>query len=92
MSVETTPDGKTVSSTHQPPAVKYRVSDLSPSSPYEREIDLSRLADFSRPGEYRVQILYDSGGHPEQDQSVWDGSFTRPVFTVVIQSSRRFGG
>ncbi len=84
-SFETTPDGKTVSSTHQPPAVKYRVVDLSPSSPYAREIDLGRLSDFSKPGEYRVQIIYDSGGHPEQEESVWDGDFTSPVFTVVIR-------
>ncbi len=85
LSVETTPDGKTVSSRSQPEAVKYQVFDLSPSSPYEREIDLGRLGDFSKPGEYRVQILYDSGGHPEADKDVWDGSFTSPVFTVVIR-------
>ena len=84
-SFETTADGKTVSSTHQPAAVKYRVVELSPSSPYARELDLGRFSDFSKLGEYRVQIIYDSGGHPEQDESVWDGDFTSPVFTVVIR-------
>ncbi len=84
-SFESTADGKTVTSTRQPPAVKYRVVDLSPSSPYAREIDLGRLSDFSKLGEYRVQIIYDSGGHAEQDESVWDGHFTSPVFTVIIR-------
>jgi hypothetical protein len=85
ISVQSTPDGKTVSSRTQPAAVKYQVLHLSPSSPYEREIDLGRLADFSRPGEYRVQIIYDSGGHPSGDKEVWDGHFTSPVFTIVIR-------
>jgi hypothetical protein len=83
--VTTTSDGKTVTSTHQPAAVKYRVVDLSPSSPYEREIDLGRLSNFSKPGEYRVQILYGSGGHPDREKGEWGGSFTSPVFTVVIR-------
>ena len=70
---------------YQPPAVKYQVVNLSPSSPYEREIDLGRFSDFSKPGEYRVQIIYDSGGYPEREEGEWDGGFTSPVFTVVIR-------
>jgi hypothetical protein len=85
ISAESTPDGGVVSSRTQPPAVKYQVFHLSPSTPYVREIDLGRFSDFSKPGEYRVQILYDSGGHPEGEEDVWDGSFTSPVFTVVIR-------
>jgi hypothetical protein len=72
----------------RPPAADYRIIDLSPSSPYERELDLGRLADFTKPGEYRVQIIYNSynsGGHRGKDRSVWDGHFTSPVFTVVIR-------
>lgn len=79
-------DGKSsATSTQQPERVKYQVFKLSPSSPYEREIDLGRLADFTKPGEYRVQILYDSGGHPVRENDEWDGSFTSPVFTVVVR-------
>ena len=85
ISVDTNIDGKSVTTRSQPPAVKFQVFELSPPSPYEREIDLGHIADFTRPGEYRVQIVYDSGGHPHGDESVWDGHFTSPVFTVVIR-------
>ncbi len=83
MTLNANGDGKTVTS--QPPAVKYRVVDLSPSSPYQRDLDLGRFHDFSKPGEYRVQIIYDSGGHPEADKGVWDGGFDSPPFTIVIK-------
>ena len=42
----------------------------------EREIDLGHFHDFSEPGEYRVQILYNSCGHAAADETVWDGGFT----------------
>jgi hypothetical protein len=87
ISSSTAPEGKTLSSRSRAPAADYKLFDLSPSSPYERELDLGRLADFSKPGEYRVQIIYSTGGHTHtgEDRSVWDGHFTSPVFTVVIQ-------
>ncbi len=66
-------------------AVKYEVFKLAPSSAYERELDLGKLFDFSKPGEYRVQIVYDSARIPSQDRRIWDGYFTSPVFTVVIR-------
>jgi hypothetical protein len=65
--------------------MKYRIVDLSPSSPYGRQIELSRLANFAKPGKYRVQILYCSAGAPDRKKGEWDGSFTSPVFTVVIR-------
>ena len=43
LTVGTSPDGKAVSNRSQPPVVKYKVFNLSPSSPYEREIDLGKL-------------------------------------------------
>ncbi len=69
----------------QPPAVKYDVFDLAPSKPYERELDLSKIFDFSKPGEYRVQVVYGSGGIPIKDRTIWDGHFSGAVFTVVIR-------
>jgi hypothetical protein len=84
-SVTTTPDGKTVTSTFEPPRVAYRVFGLGPPRPYERTLDLSRSYDFSKSGAYRVQVIYDSGGHPDREKGEWDGSFTSPVFTVVIR-------
>jgi RNA polymerase sigma factor (sigma-70 family) len=80
-----TDGSKAVEDTKPKAPLKYRVVDLSPSSPYGRKIDLSRLADFGKPGEYRVQILYCSVGAPNRKKGVWDGSFTSPVFTVVIR-------
>jgi hypothetical protein len=85
MSGTTTPDGKTVTKESQPPRVEYRVFRLSPSSPYERTLDLRWFHDFSKAGTYRVQLIYSSGGHPRDEEGVWDGSFTSPVFTVVIR-------
>ena len=68
-----------------PKPIAYQIVELSPSSPYAREIDLARLGDFSKPGEYRVQLLYDSNSIPDRSKGVWDGSFTSPVFTVVVR-------
>jgi hypothetical protein len=65
--------------------LKYRVVDLSPSSPYSRKIDLSCLASFAKPGEYRVQIIYCSAGATDREKDEWGGLFTSPVFTVVIR-------
>ncbi len=87
MTIETTPDGKTTTRTSQPPRIPYEVFNLSPSTPYKRYLDLGRLHDFSKPGEYRVQVLYSSGGHPDREKDEWDGSFDSPVFTVVVQKS-----
>lgn len=80
-----TNDGKPVTVRPRPPAAKYQVFSLSPSSPYERTIDLDRLADFSKPGEYLVQIIYSNAGQAEEDETIWDGYFTSPVFTIVIR-------
>lgn len=85
MTVQSTPDGKTVTTESQPPRVSHKVFDVSPSKPYERQIDLSRLFDFAKPGEYKVQLIYNSGGHADDDRAVWDGSLTSPVFTIVIR-------
>jgi hypothetical protein len=80
-----TPTG-TATGDSRPPVVAYRVFDLSRSSPYARKIDLGRIiADVTRPGEYRVQILYDSHEHADQEKGEWNGVLTSPVFTVVIR-------
>lgn len=65
--------------------IPYQIVKLSPSAPYARAIDLGRLGDFSEPGEYRVQLLYNSGGNPDRKKGEWDGGFTSPVFTVVVR-------
>ena len=77
--------GKIVTRTHQPPRVEYRVFHLSPSAPYERTLDLGRFHDFSKPGAYRVQAIYRSGRHPDDEKGQLHGLLTSPVFTVVIR-------
>jgi hypothetical protein len=83
--VTKTAKGESVSQTSRPVAGNCQSFDLSPSRPYEREIDLGRLANFSRPGEYRVQLIYDRVRRPEGERSVWNGVFTSPVFTINIR-------
>jgi hypothetical protein len=79
-------DGSKAEEDTKPKApLKYCVVDLSPSSPYSRKIDLSCLANFAKPGEYRVQILYCTAGATDRDKGEWGGLFTSPVFTVVIR-------
>ncbi|WP_165075606.1 beta propeller repeat protein [Paludisphaera rhizosphaerae] len=85
ITVDSTEDGKLVSTRSEPPPVKYQVFDLTPTTPYERPIDLDRLADFSKSGEYRVQIVYSFSEHGEGSDVPWNGHFTSPVFTVAIQ-------
>jgi hypothetical protein len=62
--------------------------EVSASRPYQRTLALSKLYDFSDPGEYRVQLEYDNLdldlGHP----IVWRGCFTSPVFTVVVKGRK----
>ncbi len=79
------PESENVTKNRRPARLRYKVVELSPSKPYERELDLDRLFDFSKPGEYRVQIVYDSDVKPDPKMGAWDGSFTSPVFTVEIR-------
>jgi hypothetical protein len=57
---------------------------LSATTPYRRRLDLSRLHDFSRPGTYTVQLTYDNYGVAERSKGYWVGSFSSPVFEVVV--------
>jgi hypothetical protein len=82
---QTLPDGKSATTTSQPPRRPYQVFTLSPSAPYERTLDLGRIHDFSNPGTYRVQVIYSSGAHLDREKGEWDGRFTSPVFTVVVR-------
>jgi len=71
----------------------FRAVDVSLGHPYNRDLSLSKLVDFSRPGTYRVCVSYDSSAWGwDQDSSghgtrtdVWGGHFSSPVFTVTIK-------
>jgi hypothetical protein len=51
---------------------------------YRRSLDLSAMCDFSMPGTYRVQLLYDDGWIADVDRGDWQGNFRSPVFEVRI--------
>ncbi len=57
---------------------------ISESSPYHRTINLSKLFDFSDPGEYQVQLVFDNSNLGCGDGVEWVGGFDSPVFTVVV--------
>jgi hypothetical protein len=80
---ERSPDGSTYTRSQQVPA-EHQTFNLSPSTPYEKVLDLGKYSDFSKPGEYHVQVIYSSGGSADRKKDEWEGTFTGPVFTVVI--------
>lgn len=67
------------------PAVnaRWHTFDLSRGRPYRRLVDLSKLADFTAPGRYTVQLTYDDTGY-KVPQAVWHGRFDGETFTVVV--------
>ena len=72
---------------------EFKVVELSSERPYSRDLSLSTLVDFSRPGTYRVRLSYDSAAWGwNRDHSgrgtrtdLWGGYFSSPVFTVTIK-------
>lgn len=65
------------------PALSGHVVDASHS--YTRDIDIGKLYDFSQPGKYRVQLLYDSMSVADKNEGEWPGFFTGQVFTVIVE-------
>ena len=62
---------------------------LTSSTPYHRKIDLTRLHEFAAKGTYRVQLTYDNGWLADRDKGHWIGSFSSPVFEVVVGDPRQ---
>ena len=58
---------------------------LSAANPYHRTLDITTLHDFSKPGDYRIQIVYDNVGLAEKGSKEWEGSFPGPVLTIEIR-------
>lgn len=65
----------------------FQAHEIPYGEPYKRLIDLSKLYDFSGPGVYKVQLVYESSWIVEPDLDGWPGSFTSQVFTVTITGS-----
>jgi len=62
----------------------WRTVEFSAAAPYQRILEISKLHDFQQPGEYRVQLDYDSDSLANRDEGHWVGSFSSPVFTLTI--------
>ncbi len=69
--------------TRQSPGFKSIVLDKT--HPYKRSLDLSALADFSKPGVYRVQLMYEDGWLAIREKGEWVGSFSSRTFEINIQ-------
>jgi hypothetical protein len=64
---------------------KYEQIRMNVEADHMRAIDLGRLADFSEVGEYQVQLYYASGYLSDPAKGEWGGTFTSPVFRVIIK-------
>ena len=51
---------------------------------YKRSLDLSAMGDFSKPGTYRIQLVYGDGGIAEMDKGDWVGQFSSSVFEIKV--------
>jgi hypothetical protein len=63
----------------------WKTVEFSAMAPYRRMLEIGKLGDFARPGEYRVQLDYASTYLADRKEGPWVGSFSSPVFTVVIE-------
>jgi hypothetical protein len=51
---------------------------------YKRALNLSEMCDFSKPGAYRVQLVYDNARVADKDKGEWVGLFSGPVFEINV--------
>ena len=51
---------------------------------YKRTSNLSEMCDFSKPGTYRVQLIYDNTRIADKDKGAWVGLFSGPVFEINV--------
>jgi hypothetical protein len=63
----------------------WKTVEFSATAPYRRMLEIGKLGDFAKPGEYRVQLDYESTYLADRQEGLWVGSFSSPVFTVVIE-------
>ncbi|WP_254508580.1 WD40/YVTN/BNR-like repeat-containing protein [Anatilimnocola floriformis] len=63
----------------------WKTVEFSAMAPYRRMLEIGKLGDFAKPGEYRVQLDYQSTYLADRKDGPWIGSFSSPVFTVVIE-------
>jgi hypothetical protein len=68
----------------RPKPTDLKTHRLAHRQSYKRSLDLSAMGDFSKPGKYRLQLLYDTGGLADEDKGEWIGEFSGPVFEINI--------
>jgi hypothetical protein len=61
-----------------------KLHHLTHRKSYERSLDLSEMCDFSKPGTYHVQLIYENDWIADKKRGEWAGRFTSPVFEVTI--------
>lgn len=59
---------------------------LDAAHPYLRDVDLSKLYAFTRPGTYKMQIVYDNTGAAYHRPTEWQGRFSSSAFTVTVRA------
>jgi len=57
---------------------------LKVGQPYRKEIDLSRLMSFEKPGVYRVQLTFDASPAIKRNNAEWTGFISGEPFTIEI--------
>ena len=57
---------------------------LKVGQPYRREIDLSRLMSFEKPGVYRVQLTFSNSTAFKRNDAQWTGFFSGEPFSIEI--------
>jgi hypothetical protein len=68
----------------RPGPANLRVHRLADRQSYKRLLDLSAMCDFSTPGEYLVQLVYEGGTVADPNRGEWTGSFSGRVFKINI--------
>lgn len=72
----------------------FTVTTISTTNSYSRPLLLSKLAEFSKPGNYRMRLWYQSGGWSWEREAngghsiktdLWDGTFCSSIFTLTIK-------
>jgi hypothetical protein len=75
--------GKTIVRPSADNLCRYRLTN---GKSYKRSLDLAEFGDFSKPGTYRVQLVYDNGQVASREKDEWVGSFTSRVFEIKISA------
>lgn len=83
-----TPEGKREmvinTAARDPKSLKPTAHELKTFGSYRRSIDLTSLADFSIPGTYRVQLIYNNYHIADQNRGQWPGAFSTEPFEIKI--------